>query len=287
MRIIILCAFWSLCGIVILFECGCQAAPPPVPSPPDFQRLYNSLPGQNVSDQDLQAREDWRWTVEPFVLPDADYTAIRTKFDAIPDNDKRVTLRNAWLQDADTHKENALDLFRWAYADVNSRDRTLPRGERESADKRILRALWTIRPPYSYDVARLRFITESRLWNNAPPELVRFSDRLLKFVPKDELVQSSTIKILSEGYILRGEPALKAHMISVSGAMTSANLDPLVDHEMAARVYWTLWNVDGHPQAYRSRAVEECNKFLDLAPATDYSRPAAEYMLAKLKSSGK
>lgn len=239
------------------------------------------LPGQTANPDAYGSAADWKWTAEPWEQPDADDAAARTKLDALRNFTERDALKISWLRDVVKQPKNPHLMFRWAYAE-RSKPRSVDAADRIRRDYKVMMALRTLPPPYTYDMSRIRFIYECSA-ANPPDTLIDLGKRLLAVDRSDEDVQTCMIELLENRHEEKEDTQSRAELISMLNDLCSIGRTPIVDRAESVSVYWTLWKSDGKTEADRRRAITECKSFLAAAAPDDYDRAPVLQALRILK----
>lgn len=229
---------------------------------------------QTSNAQSLSA--DPHWTKEQWSDSDQSFKILRLQIE----KSLARKPRNQWLPwitrlraDSNKSPQQVGLFFKWAYATFLYTAETGKRDFKSAAE--IQKRFSMDALPKSYEMARLRFLTEARLF--ASPNLLPLSERLLKRDPKDYDVGYLSINMFN----VRDSPQ-RARAIQLARQLVKIAPNRGSAQASVGWVYFRIWLDTRNPKDAQT-SIAAYQRYLQLAPSNDPFRDKVQGLINEMQ----
>lgn len=264
---------WLLVAAFVVVSVGQAQTPVPYAKPPKHQGpVYKSrLPGVLVTRM-------WDWTTEVWNGDNTPYHQARVAIDKVADAGQGLDeLLIKYKAQAQRNPDDAQATFRWAYTAYHimlTRHSTLTQ---HAALEGVEEALRQADSPHTYDYARIHFLVGE--FYTSHRQAVSVAKRLLAVDNSDYHVQYSLASIYLETSV---SPNFEEALAICRNLKHSYPKKASV-YALTGETYAFWWYKDKNP-AYAQAAVENYEKYLQLAPPNDEFRRQAMRIISQMKA---
>lgn len=266
-------SLWLLVAAIIVISVGRAQIPVPYAKPPKHQGpVYKSrLPGVLVTRM-------WDWTTEPWNGDNTPYHQARLDIDKAADGKQGLDeLLIKYKAQAQRNPDDALAAFRWAYTAYQVMLNRYSTLAQHKALDGVEEALRQADSPHTYDYARIRFLVSE--FYTPYRQAVPIAKRLLAVDSNDYEVEYSLASIYINAYVsppFEEALAICHHLKQLYPTRSSI-------YTLTGETYVLRWYKDKNP-AYAQAAVENYEKYLQLAPPNDEFRKRAQGIINEFKA---
>ena len=266
-------SLWLLVAAIIVISVGRAQTPVPYAKLPKHQGpVYKSrLPGVLVTRM-------WDWTTEAWNGDDTPYHQARLDINKVADTKQGLDeLLIKYKAQAQRNPDDALTAFRWAYTAYQVMlNRYSTRAQHKALDG-VEEALRQADSPHTYDYACIRFLVSE--FYTPYRQAVPIAKRLLVVDSNDYEVEYSLASIYINAYVsppFEEALAICHHLKQLYPTRSSI-------YTLTGETYVLWWYKDKNP-AYAQAAVENYEKYLQLAPPNDEFRKRAQGIISQMKA---
>lgn len=267
-------------AMAMAMSAGQAQTPIPYTAPPKHQRTFyrNGFPVYKNGLQGVLATQMWDWTTEKWDGDNKPYHQARLDIDKVADAGQGLDeLLAKDKAQAQKRPDDALAVFRWAYTAYRVMLARYTREAQFAALDGVQVALRLADSPHTYDYARIQFLVGE--FYTSHKEAVPIAKRLLLVDKNDYHVEYCLAVTYLNDYV---SPDFEAALTLCRHLKQLYPKKPSV-YAVTGEAYVLWWYKAKNP-ADAQAAIENYEKYLQLAPPQDQFRKRAQGIINEFKS---